>query len=334
MVALALIDWLVTKAGAVTRRKQKIVIMPNVNPDGAERDIYTTPAGIRPNSDHSAGGAKTPEGIAVEKVAHRLAPEVFVDVHARGGAGCSYDMVLYPATRLYTEDEYVVRRIADDMVAAGERTGIPHVTHTLIWWGGGKPDNTSTTRFCYCTFKSIVMLTENAEHNDFAYPPAARIRSGLARLKALLAWGNRRYSKLYYEGYPFQLAMGMFHRGIVAVGKTAAARRRSRLGIWQNADAFKAIGVELPEQALHKKMFVEYEGPPLPAGAGLQLRARGRLRPLQVRLNGRKLPASPINGYCWWRDHCSTFVMAAARKLQPGKHELVIDFAKSRASCR
>ena len=40
MVALATIDWLVTKAAAATRRKQVIAIMPNVSPDSCDVDEH------------------------------------------------------------------------------------------------------------------------------------------------------------------------------------------------------------------------------------------------------------------------------------------------------
>jgi hypothetical protein len=328
LVALRLMDYLVSPAGRKHLRCQHIVVMPNVSPDAAERDTYCTPAGIKPNLDHALTGATSPEGQAVETVVRALQPELFVDIHARGHAGCSYDMVLYPASREYTEDDNLLHAIAAEMVAAGESAGIPHVTHPLTWsgWGDADPNQPSSTCMAYRTCKSIVLLTENAEHNEVVYPAALRVRTGLARLKTLLAWGQRRHPSLYYAGYPCYLLAGTFTIGLVAVGSTAAARRRSRIELWRHAAGMKCIRPELPEQARRKNLHIEYEGKPLTCGAGFQVRAAGRLRVKAVRFNGRELPPAEVGGYYTWRDTCSTFVVASARRLEPGRHELSVDF--------
>ena len=138
LVALRLIDWLVSDEGAETRQKQAVAVIPNVSPDATELDTKTRPDQLRPNMDHGPEGATTPEGQAVEIIAERLQPEVFVDMHSKGGSGCNFDMVLYPWTRDYTEDDNILHEIAAQMVAAGETSGIPHITHSLTWpgWGG------------------------------------------------------------------------------------------------------------------------------------------------------------------------------------------------------
>jgi murein tripeptide amidase MpaA len=94
LVALALLDWLVTPRAAETIRRQQIVVMPNVNPDGAEQDVHYHPNGAQINLDHAPSGPVCPEAKAVEAVARDLMPEVYVDLHARGYTGCGYDMVL------------------------------------------------------------------------------------------------------------------------------------------------------------------------------------------------------------------------------------------------
>ena len=114
--------------------------MPNVSPDAAEANTYETPAGVKPNLDHGPSGPATPEGRALEAIAREFQPDVYVDLHGRGHAGCSYDMVLFPGSRAYTEDENILYSIARRMVAAGEKSGIPHVMHPLTWPGWGGPD--------------------------------------------------------------------------------------------------------------------------------------------------------------------------------------------------
>jgi hypothetical protein len=329
IIALALIDWLVG-AGRRTLRCQKIVVMPCVNPDGAMLDTYGTPAGVLPNHDHSPAGATIPEGIAVEDVARQLEPELFVDLHARGFAGYSHDMVLYPGPRPYTEDHNIFHAMAVEAAAASERAGLPTVVHPLSWPGWiGSDDLSAPSTMCYAyrTFRAIPMITETSEHNEVSPPEPLRAGAGVARLAALLAWGERRHPCLYYAGYPCSLAAGMFHAGVAAAGRTAAARRASRLGIWRNIDAWNKLSVEMPERPAATKVLVEYAGEPLPHGAGIQVRVVGRRRIGRVTFNGRTLRPSETSGYISWRDRCSTFVVAARPTFGPGAYEMVVEYA-------
>lgn len=323
--ALALLDWLVSPAAAATRRRQKIAVMPCVNPDGAEADSHLTAAGIAPNLDHGPGGARSPEGIAVEKVAYELEPELFIDMHARGFAGCSYDMVLYPATLPYTEDDNLFHALAADMARAGEAAGIPHMTHPLTWpgWGGDDPAEPSTTLFAYRRFKSMVMLTESSESNACAYPMSMRVKAGLARLRCALAWGNRRHPRLAHGGYPCSLVAGMFLSGIVAVGATAAGRRRSRIEAWRNRAGFAKLDRRIPEEDRVKRLTLHYTGPALAQPVGIQSFAAGRLKVVSVMLDGQ--PADAIART--WHDRCATLTVVPVERLQPGEHELEIRHA-------
>jgi len=325
IVALALIDWLVSKAAATTRRKQKIVIMPNMNPDSAETDMHANAVGIQPNLDHDArGGPRSREGKALEIIARKLQPDVYVDLHACGGMGCATDLVLYPRFKPHTLDDYFLHIIADEMVSAGEKAGIPQSTFCLSWWGVEPFDSPSSTAWCYRLFKSIVLLTENTEHNVYSYSVRDRARSGLAKLKALLAWGNRRYPKLGYAGYPNMLVGGTFDRGLTAVGKTAAARRRSRIDIWRNLPAFKKYSYAFPAKPTEKTVHVDYAGPRLKHGVGFQTNVRGRLKVAKVTLNGRPLRPSETNGYYTWSHGCATFTVVALPDLKRGKYVMEI----------
>ncbi|MEX0774816.1 MAG: M14 family zinc carboxypeptidase [Phycisphaeraceae bacterium] len=328
LIALALLDHLLSPAGRLTLRRQKIVVMPNVSPDAAENDSYTTPAGIKPNLDHGPDGATSPEGKAVETIARELEPELFVDIHARGHAGCSYDMVLYPPTRVYTEDDNLLRAIAAEMAKAGARAGVPNITHPLTWpgWGSDDLNQPSTTCFAYRQFKSIVLLTETCEHNDVAYPASLRAKCGLARLTTLLAWGNRRHPCFSQSGYPCGLAAGMFWCGAMAVGADAAQRRRSRIELWQHVGGFKTLAPVLPEDAAKKVVKIEYDGPPLKHGVGILMRAAGRRQVKSVRADGRKLGRGAVDGYQSWHDGPSTFVVAALPTLAAGEHRIEARF--------
>jgi len=156
LVALKLIDYLLGAEGRPLLKRQRIVIMPNVSPDAAESDAYETPAGIKPNLDHGPDGPTSPEAKAVQQVAEQLMPDVYVDMHARGHAGWSHDMVLFPEAKAYTEDEHLLHTIASAMAAEGEKSGIPHVIHPLSWpgWGTSDFDQPSSTMYMYRRFKS------------------------------------------------------------------------------------------------------------------------------------------------------------------------------------
>ena len=328
LVALKLLDYLLSPAGRPLLQKQKIVVMPNVSPDAAERDAYETPAGIKPNLDHPPTGATSPEGRALEQIAQELSPEVYVDLHARGHAGWSHDMVLFPPTRAYTEDESLLYEIARAMADAGEKSGIPHLVHSLTWpgWGGPGLDQPSSTLYLYRRFKSLVFLTENAEHNEVCYPARMRATSGVNRLKALLALGNRRHPSLPHSGYPCAMAVGMFHAGAVAMGANAAERRASRVALWRSAEAFKQLAPELPERPRAKTLKVTYDGAALTTGVGFQARIAGRCRVRQVRVNGKSLRPGGPEGYCSWHDKHTTFAVAAMATLAPGEYQIDFTF--------
>jgi hypothetical protein len=328
LVALRLMDYLLSPDGKPLLRRQKIVILPNVSPDAAEADTYETPAGIKPNLDHADTGATSPEGKALEKVALQLQPELYVDLHARGHAGCSHDMVLFPPSRPYTEDEGLLWEIAQKMATEGEKAGIPHVVHPLTWpgWGGYDLDQPSSTLWMYRRFKSMVFLTENAEHNEHTYTEKQRATSGVNRLKPLLAMGSRRFPKLYYHGYPCSMAVGLFNAGAVAVGETAERRRASRIEIWRNASAFEKATPVIPEVAKAKTLQVHYTGPTIRSGVGFQVRIAGKWHVKRISFNGRLLKPRETDGYYTWQDQHTTYAVAALPELSKGKHEVTFLF--------
>jgi len=317
----------VTKAAATTRRKQKIAIMPLVNPDGADDDTYGNSRGVLPNRDHAIGGAKAPEGKAVEVVAEALQPELYIDLHACGGTGCHVDMVLYPEPKHFTQDDYFLHKIADEMVSAGEAAGIPQKTFPLAWWGASDMNGDSTTCYHYRRFKSLVLLTENTEHNLYSYAVRDRARAGLAKLQAALAWGNRRHPKLQYPGYPNQPSAGLFDRGLVAIGKTMAARRRSRIGIWRNVRKITKLDYDLPIAPLAKTIRLEYAGERLRTGAGVQIAVRGKRKVVSARLNSRRLRKSATSGHTSWHAGAGTYTVIAIADLKPGEYLIEVEYA-------
>ena len=326
-VAIALIDHLLKQSAADILKNQSIVVMPNLNPDGAEQDLYATPDGVKPNLDHGRDGPTTPEGRAFERVAEQCNPDVYVDMHARGHAGCSYDMVLYPQTKSYTEDDNLFHRLAADMARAGERAGLPHITHPLAWWVPPPDDACSSTAYAYRRYKSIVMLTESTEDNDHAYPRELTLKVGLARLMALLDVGQRRDPRLYYPGYPNALVLGMPWTAVVAAGTTAAARRASRVAIWRQRDAFDTVHAGLPELPHQKHKTIDYCGQPIDGPVGFMFRATGRLRVTAARCAGQALQLSETDGYYTYHDDISTFAVIVLPRLERGLYEFEVELA-------
>ncbi len=135
--------------------------------------------------------------------------------------------------------------------------------------------------------------------------------------------GSVRHPKLYYRGYPNPVCVGMFHAGAVAVGTTAADRRKSRVDIWSKAAGFNSLLPVFPEKQNIKTLQVDYGGPNLTAGVGFQVRFAGRWLVQSVRVNGRKLRPSETHGYYTWHDKHTTYLVAALATLDSGKHEIV-----------
>ena len=326
MIALALMDWLVSPDGTETLRKQKIVVMPNVNPDGAERDIYDTAEGIRPNLDHAPQGPWSAEAKALQAVSRELRPEVYVDMHGRGASGCSYDMVLYPMTYPYLEDDNLLHQVAAEMVKAGEAAGLPHLSHSLTWpgWGNSDINDRSSTVFHYREFRSMVFLTETAEHNQHAHPAELRTAVGVARIKALLEYGNRRHAWFHYEGYPYSL-IGMNDAALAAVGRTAADRRASRVALWAGQNNFTTPRAVLPAAAKQKRYAFSakkaFESP-----MGVQFRCPTKMQVQAVTFDGKALSPSDTDGYLTWQDACSTYILIARPATKAGEHAVHIQF--------
>jgi len=230
-------------------------------------------------------------------------------------------MVMLVEARRWNEDDNLFHEIARDVGRAGEAAGMPHRLHPLTWWidpAEGVWDQV------YRRYKTLCILTETAESNTLAYPLSVRVRAGLARLKALLAWGNRRHPHLYYPGYPVDPVGGMFTEGAVALGKTMAQRRKSRLAIWRNMDHFRKLANDIPEKAKEKAIRFAWSGPTLKTGVGILTRARGKMKVKDVRLDGRKLRRSETRGYYAWHDACSTFVVVCIPELKRGKYVMEI----------
>jgi hypothetical protein len=120
-------------------------------------------------------------------------------------------------------------------------------------------------------------------------------------------------------------------RSVVVVKEVPAApmllSAESRAALWCRADHFDRLACELPEKWREKTVFFDYSGKRVVEGAGIQIEARGKLTPVSVRLNGRRLRPSETRGYSTWTAGPATYVIVAIPDLKPGKYRIDVRFA-------
>ncbi len=320
--ALALLDYLCTKGAERLLKKQKIFIMPIANPDGSAADIYKNTDGINPCTDIELPNIAA-EGQAFEKALTLAQPDLFIDLHAKGHSGFNFDMVLHPAQRAYTEDFALIWQIMQDMAQAGEACGVPHHIHSMEWPGW---NDRGPCAICYDRYKSISLLTESAESNAGCLPLRQRARTGLKRLLAALAHGQKKHPKAAYSGYSNHLVVGSFYLGVVAIGHNSEQRRHNRIRIWKQRDHIAQLQVQMPEQELSKICHLDYRGEDLGDACGIQLQCMGKRRIRRVTLNGHKMHKHPL--YKQWSNQSGTFVLVPIPHLKAAAYEIQISYAK------
>ncbi len=318
--ALGIIDYLVSAAAKKTREQQCVIILPNMNPDGAAQDIYKRPDGVNVCNDY-ADKNPCPETRAYLKVIEMYPPDAVVDLHARGFTGHSHDMVIHPGTRDYTQDHVIMAEVVKDMVKAGEAAGAIHISHPMTWdgWVSDSP-----VEQCYRNFKSLCVLTESAESNSHSRTLAQRKKIGVARIKALLKHGNKRHPQSHFSGYPYNCVLGLSNLAVVPYGNDARARRRSRTEIWTQSKHFTALGSGGLEEANIKRAKLSYAGKAIGSGIGLQVRMTGKRRLKSITINGK--PVSNKNAISTWKDDSSTFVVVFIKNLKPDTYNFEFHF--------
>jgi hypothetical protein len=252
--ALYLMNWLLSgdaQAREILRR-QVIVVMPVVNPDGYVKPAFVNDHGFDAYLNWTADGpeqpAKMPEAMAVQAMLDRYQPEVFCDVH---GNDCSFPGYLHfeghvnnPWLRSYEPE---IERLMDE---AALKEGFPthrgepdeqrlpagNVTGLSADKLSRKRPRAFAGTYCYNRYHSIVVATENAWERSF-----------FLRHRRLLEIGNEVWPGEFYPGYPTRTILTWSH--LVAVyGQTAAQRRRSRVELW-NKQGQIIQGFSKPQRA-------------------------------------------------------------------------------------
>ena len=265
---LHFVEWLVGDSvqARETRRKQILLIMPINHPQAFfHTDRFLNSAKIDPYTGGGPqhwdletlaykSGEKAPEVQAVLDVVDRWRPDVHADMHGTG-------LQEYPAEKLGDRtryqgqimfevtgsaySNYALRpwdwRITEAIIRSGVEAGFPsdrfeadgqRSFHGPVMnpiadrtWRG--QPNFYTAQYGYAKYHTMVAAFEVAWE-----------RSGVARLRGLLNIGNRRWQGEPHEGYPVDRVKAFIGHFVTSYGADPAARRRSRVELWQKQGQF------------------------------------------------------------------------------------------------
>ncbi|MEW6357997.1 MAG: M14 family zinc carboxypeptidase [Planctomycetota bacterium] len=233
----AIIEWLLSDDPLAREilRQQVVVCMPIPTPDcyveGKHGNVYgpwTLNGPPDPNN--------MPEAMAVKAVMDEYQPEVHADIHGLSmgfekyimleNTGSSYSNL---ALRCYHRD--VMRLMDDAALAEGYPSDWQESDAERIFWGPaldgvknklwvGRPQIYAAI-YCYHHYHTMLSASEVCWE-----------RSGVLRHRRLLEIGNEKWPGEYYPGYPTRVILSNNYHMVTAYGRTAAARRRSRVDLW------------------------------------------------------------------------------------------------------
>jgi len=245
---LSLMRWLLSGEDLAreTLQRQIVVCVPVGIPDSYDGELGVTNAhGLNPCNDWTLDGPVEPdhhpEGVAVQALMDRYQPEVHSDYHGLDltfpghfsyeNSGASYGnsslrSYHYGIIQLMDEAALEEGYPSDRLEQDGERLlwgpELDSISHKL-WLGRPR---VFAGMYCYNRYHSLVL------HSEVYWE-----RSGLLRHCRLLRvgnelWRNELWPGERYPGYPTRVVMPGGFNLVVAHGQTAAARRRSRVELW------------------------------------------------------------------------------------------------------
>jgi len=238
---LCVMEWLLSDDALAqeTLRRQVIVCMPVPNPDdyvaGKHGDVCG-PWTLEGPPDPEA----MPEAMAVKALMDEYQPEVHADVHGLSLAFEKYICLESSASsysnfalRPYHRD--IMRLMDEAALVEGYPSDRQEADAERMLWGPqlqdmsaklwiGRPRIYAHT-YCYDRYHTLVSLSELCWE-----------RSGLLRLRRLFEIGNGVWPGEYFPGYPTRVIASNIYHVLTAYGQTAAARRRSRVELWNKQD--------------------------------------------------------------------------------------------------
>jgi hypothetical protein len=329
-LGMAVLDWAQTPAALNTLRRQKILLLPCVNPDGAERDSYHNAQDVNLYLAHAADGTPlTPEREAVWNVLSRETPEAYADCHGLAGGGME-ELCLPPLGRKCGAENVILNVIAWDMTRAAEAAGFPQrLPHVLDCWiseDRGLPlDKLLLRRFNTLTF--------TVEMNECYLTWQQCQQSGLPRLLALMEYGNRASFGLPYEGYPCGWLGGATMTGIIPHGETPGARRRNRAQMMPFINSRVAQFGRRPDRDGVSAVDLEITAgePATPEAMGLLVRVYPWCTVREVLFDGKPLERDAFpTGWRLVDDNCShTCVVGLGFPVENGKHDVRVKYTEA-----
>jgi hypothetical protein len=231
-------------------RRQIVVVMPICNPDGYVKPEFKNDFGLDAYLEWNEKGPtqpdKMPEAMAIQKILDRYQPEVVSDVHGNDMSFPGYihfeGHVNNPSLRSYEPE---VERLMDEAaLEAGYPTYRGEADEQRIFTGPvkGIPSDKQSRKkpriFCgtyaYLQYHSLMLASENAWPESF-----------VARHERLLRIGNEVWPGEREAGYPTRTILTHGHQ-IVAAGRNASERRRSRVELW-NKQHLLTLGFSNPQ---------------------------------------------------------------------------------------
>lgn len=265
---LHLAQWLLgdTPEAAEIRRRQIVLLMPIGNPYAFfVTDRWGNSQGVDPYT--AAQGKlwdlrslqltepdKSPELAALLAVVDRYQPEVHADVHGIGlqeyAADRLGDRRLYQGQTMFESSgsaysNFALRpwdwRVIEALAAAAREAGYGsdrfeadaqrslggpglEAIGDRLWSGRAM---FYPAHYAYAKYHTMMLTMEIGWEE-----------SGVARLRGLLRLGNQVWEGEPVAGYPVDRVKALCGHFVVASGRTAAARRRSRVELWQRQAAF------------------------------------------------------------------------------------------------
>lgn len=234
---LSIIEWLLSDE-AVAReilRRQVVIALPIPDPDCYEAGKWTSVYNAW-TLDGPRDPERSPEAVAVQRVMDQYQPELHADIHGTNldfaryimfeNSGASYSNV---ALRPYHRD--IIRQMDEAALAEGYGSDTAECDAERVFWGPDVEQMQAKTWlgrarvyaaiYCYDRYHTLISASEVGWE-----------RSGVLRHRRLLQIGNETWPGEYAAGYPTRVVMSNTHAQLTAYGATAAARRASRVELW------------------------------------------------------------------------------------------------------
>jgi len=259
-----LVQWLLSDDAEArqTLQRQRVLAMPVMNPHGCFAVESNNNAAGLPVYDGRRGKMfdiptltllepeKTPELRAFFGVVDEFQPEVHADIH---GVTLLFNGQLVSESVGSAGSNHALRpwnwRISEAMIDAAQQAGYPSDrfeadAQRMLWGPELEPHAAKLWMgrvffypgtYPYLKYHTLPILTENGWEEG-----------GAARLKGLLRAGNQRAIGQPDPGYPVDRVKALGGHFLAAYGQTAAARRRSRIELW-NRQSSLTLGLLYPQ---------------------------------------------------------------------------------------